>query len=108
MRDLKSSNDVLPDKLLSIHILDVGQGLGFNPFGEIVYANQQISLISYCFRERAYNIQAPLSEQPRTGKGIEDPPPPVGGYLEQTSGIDHTSWRILGLPFAYSATNILE
>ena len=40
MRDPKSSNDVLLDKFLSIHILDVGQGLGFDPFCEIVYANQ--------------------------------------------------------------------
>ena len=40
MRDPKSSNDVLPDILLSIHILDVSQRLGFDPFGEIVYADQ--------------------------------------------------------------------
>ena len=40
MRDPKSSNDVLPDKFLSIHILDVGQGLGFDPFCEIVCADQ--------------------------------------------------------------------
>ena len=40
MRDPKSSNDVLPDKFLSIYILDVGQGLDFDPFGEIVYADQ--------------------------------------------------------------------
>ena len=38
--DPKSSNDVLPDKLLGIHIPDIGQGLGFDPFGEIVCANQ--------------------------------------------------------------------
>ena len=40
IRDPKLSNDVLLDKFLSIHILDVGQGLDFNPFGEIVYADQ--------------------------------------------------------------------
>ena len=40
MRDSKSSNDVLLDKFLSIHIPDVGQWLCFDPFGEIVYANQ--------------------------------------------------------------------
>ena len=39
MRDSKSSNDVLPDEFLCIHVLDVGQGLGFDPFGEIVCAN---------------------------------------------------------------------
>ena len=40
IRDPKSSNDILPDKLLSIHILNVGQGLSFDSFGEIVYADQ--------------------------------------------------------------------
>ena len=40
MRDPKLSNDVLLDKLLSIHIPDVGQGLSFDPFDEIVYADQ--------------------------------------------------------------------
>ena len=40
MRDPKSSNDVPPDKLLSIHILDVGRGLCFDPFGEIDYTDQ--------------------------------------------------------------------
>jgi len=40
MRDPKLSDDVLLDKLLSIYILDIGQRLGFNPFGEIVCADQ--------------------------------------------------------------------
>ena len=40
MRNPKSSKDILPDKLLSIHIPSVGQGLGFDPFGEVVYADQ--------------------------------------------------------------------
>ena len=40
MGDSKSSNDALPNKLLGIHIPDVGQGLGFNPFGEIICVDQ--------------------------------------------------------------------
>ena len=40
MRDLKLSNNVLPDKLLRIHIPIVGQGLDFDPFGEIVCADR--------------------------------------------------------------------
>ena len=40
MRDPKLSNDVLPDKLLGIHIPYVSQGFGFDPFGEIIYADQ--------------------------------------------------------------------
>jgi len=73
MRDSKSSNDVPPNEFLCIHVPDVGQGLNFDPFGEIVCVNHQVSFISYCFRERAYHIQAPLSEWPRTGEGIKDP-----------------------------------
>ena len=38
--DLESSNDVLLDKLLSIHIPDIGQEFGFDPFNEIVCADQ--------------------------------------------------------------------
>ena len=40
MRDPKLSNDVLLDKLLSIHIPDASQGFSFDPFGEIVYVDQ--------------------------------------------------------------------
>ena len=40
MRDPKSSDDVLLDKLLSIYIPDVGQRLGFDLFGEIVCVDQ--------------------------------------------------------------------
>jgi len=40
IKDLKLSNDILLDKFLSIHIPDVGQGLDFDPFGEIVCADQ--------------------------------------------------------------------
>ena len=54
--DPKSSNDVLPDKLLDIHIPDIGQGLGFDPFSEIVCADQQIPLISCRIRKKAYNV----------------------------------------------------
>ena len=40
MRDPKSSNDVLLDKLFGIHIPDVSQRFGFDPFGEIVCVDQ--------------------------------------------------------------------
>ena len=73
MRDFESSNDISPNEFLCIHVPDVGQGLDFDPFGEIVYADHQVSFISCCFKERAYDIQAPLSERPRTGEGIKDP-----------------------------------
>ena len=40
VKDPKPSNDVLPDKPLSIYIPDVGQRLGFDLFGEIVCVDQ--------------------------------------------------------------------
>ena len=49
MRYFEVSDNVLLDKPLYVHILDIRQRLNFNPFGEIVCANQQIFLISRCF-----------------------------------------------------------
>ena len=66
-------NNVSPDEFLSIHISDVGQWLSFDAFGEVIYADQQISLISCCLGERAYNVQASLDEWPRIGQRVEDP-----------------------------------
>ena len=40
MKDSKSSNNVILDKILDIYIPDVGQGLGLDPFGEIVCAEK--------------------------------------------------------------------
>ena len=70
MRYPKASDNVLPEKLLYIHISDIRQRLSFNPFGEIVCADQQILLVSRCFRKGANNIQAPLCKGPRTREGI--------------------------------------
>ena len=39
MRDSESNDNVFPNKLLGVHVPDVCQGLDFNPFGEVVYAN---------------------------------------------------------------------
>ena len=70
MRYPEPSDNVLPEKLLYVHILDICQRLSFNPFGEIVYADQQIFLVSRCFRKWANNIQTLLCKGPRAGKGI--------------------------------------
>ena len=40
MRYREASDNVLPEKLLYVHILDICQRLSFNPFGEIVCADQ--------------------------------------------------------------------
>ena len=44
MRYPKASDNVLPEKLLYIHISDIRQRLSFNLFGEIVCTDQQIFL----------------------------------------------------------------
>ena len=67
MRDPEPGDNVFLDKFLGVYIFDVCQGLGFNPFGEIVCANQHISLVTCYFGERANNIQAPLCKRPRVG-----------------------------------------
>ena len=72
MRDPKLGDNVFLDKLLSIHISDVRQWFSFDPFGEIICADQQISLVTYYFGKRANNIQALLCKRPRTGWGIKD------------------------------------
>ena len=74
MRDSEPGDNVSPDKLLGIHVSDICQRFGFDPFGEVISADKQISLVPYCFRKWPYNIQAPLGKRPRVGQWIEDPP----------------------------------
>ena len=57
-RDSKLSDNIFPNKFLGIHISDICQWFNFNPFGEVIYADQQISLIPYYLRERTYDVQA--------------------------------------------------
>ena len=42
----KSCDNIPPNKLLNIYVSDVCQGLSFDPFSEVVCADQQILLIS--------------------------------------------------------------
>ena len=70
MRYPEVSDNVLPEKLLYVHISDIHQRFSFNPFGEIVCADQQIFPVSCCFRKRANDIQALLCKRLRTREGI--------------------------------------
>ena len=72
MRDFKLSDNIFPNKSLGIHIPDICQWFSFNPFNEVIRADQQIPLISYCLREKTYNVQAPLSKRPRVGQRVKD------------------------------------
>ena len=61
-RDSKPSDNIFPNESLSIHFPNIRQWFIFNPFGEVVCADQQISLIPCCPGRRTYNVQAPLSK----------------------------------------------
>ena len=74
MGDPKPSDNIFPNKSLSIHVLDICQWFSFNPLGEVIRADQQPSLIPYCLREMSYNIQISLNEWPKTGQRIRDSP----------------------------------
>ena len=72
-RDPESCNNVSPDEPFSIYVSNVSQWLSFDPFGEVICANQQISLISCFLGEGAYNIQSPLGERPWAGQRVKNP-----------------------------------
>ena len=40
MRDLKLSDNIFSKKFLGIHIPNIGQWFSFNPFGEVIRADQ--------------------------------------------------------------------
>ena len=61
-----------PNKSLCIRIPDICQWFSFNPLGEVIRADQQISFIPCYIRERTYNVQAPFSKRPRAGQRIKD------------------------------------
>ena len=72
-RNSKPSNNILPNKFLSIYISNICQRFSFNPFGKVICANQQVSLIPCRFRERTYNVQFLLRKRPRARQWIKEP-----------------------------------
>ena len=74
MGDSKPSDNIFLDKSHGICIPDIYQWFSFNPLGEIIRADQQLSLIPYCLREMPYNIQGPLSKRSRARQRVKDTP----------------------------------
>ena len=72
MRDFEPSDNIFLNKSLGIHNPDICQWFNFNPFGEVIRADQQISFVPYYFRERTYVVQSPLIKRPRAGQWIKD------------------------------------
>ena len=73
MRDSKPSDNIFPNKFVSIRISDICQNFSFNPLGKVICTNQQISFIPCRFKEITYNVQSQLSKTPRTGQWVKDP-----------------------------------
>ena len=105
---LEVSDNVFPEKLLCVHISDIHQRFSFDPFGEIICADQQILLISCCFRKWANNEQClslivQKAKDWRGGLKIL----PVGVCLVQIFDTDRISSHTLMPPFAYLAPSNL-
>ena len=73
IRDSKPSDNIFPNKFVSIRISDICQNFSFNPLGKVICTNQQISFIPCRFKEITYNVQSQLSKTPRTGQWVKDP-----------------------------------
>ena len=55
-KDLEPCDDVFLDKSLGIYVSDICQRFSLYPIGKVVSADQQISLVSCCYREKANDI----------------------------------------------------
>ena len=73
MRYPEPGDNIFLDKFLGFHISNVRQGFSFDPFGEIICANQQISLVTCCFGKRAINIQAHCTNGQGLDRGLRTP-----------------------------------
>ena len=51
MRDFEPSDNIFLNKSLGIHNPDICQWFNFNPFGEVIRADQQIPLIPTALRK---------------------------------------------------------
>ena len=49
--DSEPSDDVPPNKLLGIYVSNVCQWFGFDPFCEIISADEKVSFVPHCFRK---------------------------------------------------------
>ena len=74
MRNIKSSDDVLPQKPFGIHVPNACQWLNFNSLGKVINVDQKPSPISCCFGEGSHNVQTPLSKRPETRQRIKNAP----------------------------------
>lgn len=70
----KPCDNILPNELLHILVLDYGKGFHFDPLGKIISSNVEPFTIPSCFKEWSDNIQPSLRKRPRTRKGVEGSP----------------------------------
>ena len=74
VRDSKPSGNIFPNKSLGIHVPDIHQWFSFNSLGEVIRADQQISLIPCCLRERTYNVQPHWAKGQGLDRRLRTPP----------------------------------
>ena len=60
----KSTHNEFPDEILDLGLRNLGEWLGLDPFGKIVYGHQQEFPASYHRGKRTHNVHTPLSEGP--------------------------------------------
>lgn len=72
MRNSETGNDILPYKSLHIYVSDIGQRLSFDPFREIVCADQKVLPVSCGLWEWTHYIQTPLCKRPWNKYWVED------------------------------------
>ncbi len=60
VRDAEPGDDVFPDELFDLGGCDVDEGLGFNPFGEVVRGGDEMLESAGCGWEYSDDIEPPL------------------------------------------------
>ena len=63
--------DRLPDERLCLGLSDVGHGLVFDPFGEIIHDNEEKFLLQGRLWKRSQNVYSPPLKRPRRNEGGE-------------------------------------
>jgi len=70
----KPCDNILPNELFYILVLDYGKGFRFDSLGKIISSDKEPFAVPGCFGEWSDNIQPPLCKTPRTRKGVEGSP----------------------------------
>lgn len=73
MRDTKFGNNVLLNAFLHILVLDIGEKLYFDPLGEIIILDEELSSVTSYPWERTDYFQSSLPKRPGARERVKDP-----------------------------------